>query len=207
MRDSTGNVAPLRVTAYALDGDSLSPQPEPAFVVLDTGAHLAGALLVGDSIGKTVRVVGTVGSLQTQFASVKVTALPDTLVPADSLVFHKSFPTLSTTDPVSAELGVLVRHLLPTPTGVEAVIVRYSIDRAPAGRDGQGPLIVLVNGNVTSSRDTTDATGKAARAARLRLIALNTIGPDTVEISATASYAGRVLGLVQFLVIFTQTSP
>jgi hypothetical protein len=65
----------------------------------------------------------------------------------------------------------------------------------------------LVNGNVTSSRDTTDATGKAARAARLRLAALNTTGPDTVEISATASYAGRVLGLVQFLVIFSQTSP
>jgi hypothetical protein len=209
MRDSTGSVAPLRVTAYALDGDSLSPQPDPTFVVLDTGAHLAGALLVGDSIGKTVRVVGTIGSLQTQFASVKVTAMPDTLVPADSLVFRKSYSLLGgDTEATSAELGVIVRHLLPTPAGVEAVIVRYSIDRAPAS-SGQDSAVVLMNGSARSSRDTTDASGRAARTARLRILNLTpaSTGTDTVEISATASYGGRVLGLVQFLVIFTQTSP
>ena len=40
MRDSLGAVAPLRVVAYGVDGDSVTPQPTPTFVVLDTGARL-----------------------------------------------------------------------------------------------------------------------------------------------------------------------
>ena len=202
MRDSSGSVAPLRVTAYAVDGQPLAPQPEAAFVVLDTGAHLAGALLVGDSVGRTVRVVGTVGSFQTQLATVKVTALPDTLIPADSLVFRKSYSLISgDTVATSPDLSVLVRHVTPSATGVEAVIVNYSIDRAPTG-NGQGPTVVLTSGTMRSSRDTTDASGRAARTARLRLVALSAFGAYTVAVSVTSSYRGRILGTVQFLVIY-----
>lgn len=202
MRDSTGFVAPLRVTAYALNGDSLSPQPTATFVVLDTGAHLAGALLIGDNVGRTVRVVGTVGSLQTQFASVKVTALPDTIVAADSIVHRKAYSiNAGDTVSVSPELSVLVQNLA-TSAGVEAVIVRYVIDRAPP-TTGSGATVVLASGNVRSSRDTTDASGRAARTARLRIAALNRFTTDTVMVSATAAYRGVILGTVIFTIIYT----
>ena len=204
MRDSAGAIAPLQVIAYGLNGLPLTPQPPSSFVVLDTGAHMDGAFLVGDSAGPTVRVVGEVGALQTQFTSVPVTQSPDTLVPADSLVFHKTYSLISgDTAIASPDLSVLVQHLGTPVSGVRAVVVYYTIDSAPTGH-GQGPTARVTNGVVQSNRDTTEATGRASRTVRLRLAALNTPAVDTVAVSATASYRGRVLGAVQFLVIYTK---
>lgn len=55
LRDSTGLASPLRVVAFDVAGDTVQ-NAVTMFVVLDTGAHLSGALLVGDSVGRTVRV-------------------------------------------------------------------------------------------------------------------------------------------------------
>jgi len=203
MRDSTGLAAPLRVMAYALDGEPLSPQPTTTFIALDLYAHFAGPLLIGDSVGKTVRVVGSVGTLQSQLANVKVTASPDTLVAADSILHRKTYSiNAGDTVSISPDLNVLVQHLAATAAGVEAVVVRYAIDQAPAG-NGSGPTVVLANGTVPSSRDTTDASGRAARTARLLIAALGAFAVDTVLVSATSSYAGRVLGTVIFTIIYT----
>ena len=201
MRDSLGLVAPIRVIAYGPDGEPISPEPVASFVVLDTGAHFSGALFIGDSVGKTVRIVGTVGPLQTRPASVKITAIPDTLVQADSLVHNKTYTITGDSVVNSAELAVVVRPA--GSTGVEAVIVYYSIDGAPAS-NGQGPTVVLTSGNVLSSRDTTDGSGRASRTARLRLAALSSLTVDTVHVSATASYRGQVLGTVPFAIIYTK---
>jgi len=204
LRDSTGLVAPLRVTAYDMVGDPVIPQPTATFVVLDTGAHLAGPLLIGDNAGTTVRIVGSVGALQTQPVSVKVTASPDTLTAADSILHHKTYSLIGSDTSVSSpDLGVLVQHRGATTTGVEAVIVRYTIDRAPTG-NGQGATLVLMNGTRLSSRDTTDASGRAARTARLRIAALSAFVADTVLVSATSSYRGRTLGTVQFTIVYTR---
>lgn len=207
LRDSLGVAAPLRVVAYGIGGDTLDPQPPATFVVLDTGARLEGGhYLVGETAGTTVRVVGTVLPLQTQPATVKVTLSPDTLVAADSTVHRKNYTLLAgDTVVTSAELNVIVRHLDTTPSGVEAVIVRYAIDQAPAGEPDRGPAVVLVNVNRASSRDTTDNGGRASRAARLRLAALSTFATDTAIVTATASYRGITLGTVQFTIIYTNT--
>ena len=200
MRDSSGLVAPLRVIAYGLDDAPVTPQPVPSFVVLDTNAHLSGGLLIGDRVG-TVRVVGVVGSVQTRADTIPVTLAPDTLVRAD-LTLHRVSYTLSGDTVVnSAELGVLAQHLLPTATGVQAVVVRYAITKAPTGTSS--PSVVLMSGNRISDRDTTDGNGKASRVARLRLSAINTFA-DTVMLNATASYRGRTLGVVTFTVVFTK---
>jgi hypothetical protein len=204
MRDSLGVVAPIQFIAYGTNGQPLSPQPAISFIVLDTGAHVAGALLIGDSIGARVRIVGAVGSLQTSPDTVKVTTSPDTLVQNDSIVHHKSYSVV-TGDSValSADLAVVVQHRGTTNTGVEAVIVQYTLDRVPTG-NGSGPTVVLVNGSRISTRDTTDASGRAARVARLRLVAMSSFTSDTVLVSATASYRGRVLGTVPFAIIYTR---
>jgi hypothetical protein len=203
MRDSLGVVAPLEVLAYGLDGEPLSPQPAATFIVLDTVAHTAGVLLIGEEPG-TARVVGAVGALQTQPATVKVTLSPDVLVAGDSVLHHKSYSILSgDTVIVSADLNVLVQHLGTPNSGVEAVIVRYSIEQAPTS-NGSGPTVVLFSENAASSRDTTDGNGRAARRARLRLAALATVAEDTVRISATSSYRGQSIGSVQFTVIYAK---
>jgi hypothetical protein len=203
MRDSLGVVAPIQVIAYGSNGQPLSPQPAVSFIVLDTGAHLAGALLIGDSIGRRVRIVGDVGSLQTRPDTVKVTASPDTLVHADSIVHRKTYPVSGDSVVLSGDLAVLVQHFGADTTGVEAVIVRYTIESFPPD-NGTGPTVVLANGSRISSRDTTDANGRASRVARLRLFAKSTFTTDTVLVSATASYRGRVLGTVPFAIIFTR---
>jgi hypothetical protein len=203
MRDSTGAVASLGVIAYALDGEPVSPQPTPSFVVLDRGAHAAGTLLIGDSV-TTVRVVGEVGDLQTLPVSVKVTLSPDTIVAGDSILHRKTYSIITgDTVAASADLSVRVLHFGTDTSGVEAVIVRYSIDEAPAGT-GQGPTVVLVSGNTLSSRDTTDASGRAARVARLRFAALTNSVEDTVRVSATTSYRGSTLGTIQFTIVYTR---
>lgn len=207
MRDSTGSVAPLEITAFGLDGEPLSPQPPSFFIVADTGtiaAHLAGPLLIGDSAGRTVQVLGQVATLQSQQVQVYVTLEPDTLVPADSTIRRVGYSLPNgQTVANSTDLGVIVQHLGPTPSGVQAVIVRYSVVRAPPG-NGTGPTVLLLNGNVQSTRDTTDASGRAGRTARLQLLSLAApTGSDTVEVSATASYRGQILGIVQFTIIYT----
>jgi hypothetical protein len=97
-----------------------------------------------------------------------------------------------------------VLHKGTTTSGVEAVIVRYSIDRAPPGDSTKGPTLLLMNGTTQSSRDTTDASGKAARTARLRITAITALTSDTAVVRATSSYRGRTLGTVTFVLIFNR---
>jgi hypothetical protein len=203
MRDSTGLIAPLSVVAYGVGGDTVKTVT-PTFATLDTGAHLSGAFLVGDNVGTTVRVVGTVAAVQTQPVIVKVTASPDTLVPADSTLHRKSY-SLITGDTVvnTADLTTIVQHI-GTNAGVEAVIVRYSIERAPPGDPTKGPTLLLMSGTTQSSRDTSDANGKAARSARLRITATTATTVDSAFVKATSSYRGRVLGTVTFLLVFNR---
>jgi hypothetical protein len=198
MRDSTGLVAPLRVVAYDVRGDTLYSVPV-TFVILDTGAHLVGPLLVGEDAGTTVRVVGSVAALQTQPTSVKVTLSPDTLVAADSLRFERS----SSSTTLNADLSVLVQHRSGTATTpVEAVIVRYSILRQPASTGG--PAVVLMNTTTPSSADTTDATGRASRTLRLQIPNFVVSPLDSAIVDATAAYSGRVLGTARFTVVYKQ---
>jgi hypothetical protein len=203
MRDSTGIVAPLRIVAFSTAGDTV-PNLFPTFVVIDSGAHLAGALLVGDTV-RTVHVVGSVAAIQSKPEAVIVTLAPDTMKAADSTAHHKSY--LATDSIVNADLSTIVLHTATPPTGVAAVIVRYVIDRAPQGI-GQDPTLVLLNGNIASSRDTTDATGRASRTARLRLLVKDlAISVDTAIVTATSSYRGRTLGVVTFVIEFTRVTP
>ena len=200
MRDSLGVAAPLRVVAYGVDGDTASPQPEPTFVLLDTGAHLADDLLIGDQAGATVRIVGSVAGLQTQQRSVLVTLRPDTLVAEDSAHQVRTFQALQDTT-ASADLNVLVQNLEAPPAGVDGVIVSYEVMRAPPVV-GTGPTVVLLSGSVLSTRDTTANGGKAARTLRLRFAAADPTRADSASVTATASYRGQSLGVVQFTIVF-----
>ena len=203
MRDSTGIVAPLRVVAYDVKGDTVR-NAVLTFVVIDTapGAHLSGAFLIGDKAGTTVRVIGSSEVIQTQPASVKVTLSPDTMVASDSVVHRRAYSLLAGDTVVDANLATTVLHRVTPPTGVEAVVVRYVIEQAPTGING-ARTVFLLNGAAESNRDTSDAAGKATRTTRLRVAAKNMFATDTALITATASYAGRTIGRVLFTLIYT----
>jgi hypothetical protein len=193
MRDSTGLVAPLRVVAFGANGDTVA-NAATTFVAIDTGAHFAGALMIGDNDGRAVRVVGSVEGLQTRPETVKVTVSPDTLVPADSTRHFKTYTVLGDTVVASTELSTVVQH-----TGgasVQAVIVRYALEANPPGAQQ-----TLVNGNTASDRDTTDANGRASRTLRIQRAKKVTGQGDTTTVSATASYKGRLIGRVLFMFI------
>lgn len=201
MRDSTGVVAPLRVVAFGLDDAPVDPQPVVSFLALDTTAHVVGGTLIGDRVG-TVRVVGVVGGLQTRPDTIPVTLSPDTLVPSDSILHRVAYEFTGDTVVHSAELGASVQHRLPNVSGVQAVVVKYAITKAPQGNSA--PTVVLVSGNRLSDRDTSDALGKASRVARLRLNALSNFATDTVQVDASASYRGQTIGVVTFTIVFTK---
>lgn len=206
LRDSLGVAAPLDVIAFGLDNEPLDPQPVRTFVVLDTTAQLVGGhFLVGVDAGTTARVVGAVGSLQTQPVSVKVTLQPDTIVAADTMVHHVSYTLTPPPDTIAqTTLNVNVRNRAAD-AGVDAVIVHFSIDRAPPSIN-EMPSVVLLNGNTRSARDTTE-NGRASLVARLRLGALMKHDTDTVLVSATTAYRGVSLGTVQFMLVFQRTPP
>lgn len=201
MRDSTGAVVPLSIVAFDAAGDTLQGV-QATFVVLDTGAHVVGDLLIGDKESKSVRVVGSAGALQTRPATITVTLSPDTLVAVDSAIYRKTYSVASfDTVATSPDMGVKVQHRA-TGTGVEAVIVRYEIERAPPVISaGTGPTLVLMSGTTPSSRDTTDSNGQAGRSARLRVLAIKP-GTDTAYVTASASYRGQSIGTVRFTLIF-----
>lgn len=201
MRDSLGNVSPLRVVAFDRGGDTIRPDPEASFFLLDTTARLAGALLVGRSAG-TARVVAVVAGLQTQPEAVTVTLSPDTLVAADSLRHVRRVNLLSgDTSFASADLNAIVQHReAATVSGVDAVIVTYTLTRIPAS-GAAGPAVMFVGGGTTPARDTTSNGGRAGRAVRLRVPAQPRL-PDSAVVTATASYRGRSLGSLQFTVVF-----
>ncbi len=201
MRDSLGNVAPLRIVAFDQNGDTVAAPPPVTFILLDTTATLEGDILVGSHTGRA-RVIATVAGLQSRTDTVTVTLRPDTIV-SDSVRFIRGVNPAADTSFASPELAVTVQHRDSTSvSGVDAVIVTYSLLRSPAGGSGgTGPTVVFVGGSAATVRDTTAGGGLAGRAVRLRLAALPQL-TDSAMVAATASYRGQSLGTVTFTIVF-----
>jgi hypothetical protein len=207
MRDTAGNVAPLRVYAFGVGGQADTLQDAAVqFVLLDSGAHMApGGYLIGDSVRSAVRVVGSVASLQTSPAPVNITLRPDSIGSAlTTAIPTVSFDPLDSTAAAnySTALAANVVSLdsVPPP-GVQSVIVRWAITYQPAASVAGAVSAVLVDpsGN-QSTIDTTDANGQATRRVRVRPQAPTT--PDSVIVTVTAQYRGVQLrgSPVQFVV-------
>ncbi|HET9455005.1 MAG TPA: hypothetical protein VFO66_12035 [Gemmatimonadaceae bacterium] len=206
MRDSLGVVAPLRVVAFDANGDTIAA-PGVTFTLLDTTATLVnGDILIGRSTG-VARLIATVAGLQTRLDTARVTLLPDTIVRADS-VRHRRIVSgdrllAGDTSFSSGDLTVIVQSRAGDgATGVDAVVVHYTITRAPAsGPGGSGPTVVFIGGGATTARDTTASGGRAAKSIRLRIPGQPQL-PDSAQVAATASYRGQTLGTVQFTIVF-----
>ncbi len=195
MRDSSGNAAPVHVVAYGTGGGSDTiASAVPTFIVFDRGAHVSpDDYLIGDSVRDTpVRVIGSVGALQTSPMDVYVTARPDSLTsPTASLTDTVRFTPTDSTAVANYSVN-LVATVLDTsvtpPVPVRAVIVHYTIDYAPAGVNGALSGLLVDDAGRASSVDTTDASGQVSRRILVRPEAPTAV--DSFVVSIHAAYAG-----------------
>jgi hypothetical protein len=166
----------------------------PTFILLDRGAHVSpDGYLIGDSVRTTpLRIIGSVGSLQTSSVNVDVTPLPDSMgytstTPVDTVKFVGA-DTAASANFSSALGATIVASGTATNSPVSSVIVRYTIVYAPTPvGNGVAGLLVDPAGH-PSAVDTTDASGQVSRRIRVRPSAPVTI--DSFVVQASAEYHG-----------------
>jgi hypothetical protein len=203
LRDSLGNVAPLRVDAFDGEGNKVD-DAEVRFIVLDRGLSVRpDGIVLGDSIRTSpVRVVAQVRRgadvLQTPEINIDVVPRPDSVTPAQDTTFAPKPVLIADPSNVSSDsLNVKVLSVgtgAAAPVGVRSWIVRYEIISEPGGVNGQRTALFSGAGTARISLDTTDASGVASRTIVLQRTALaEPTGPQDqeVRVSATIRDAGN----------------
>jgi len=193
LRDSTGAVAPLKARLFDAEGDEVTgpleffPQ-EPSLRVI------SGDLLVAESTATgNVGVLASTIGIQSVVRQVEIVeAAPDSLS-ASNLIVPLAWvvpddPQQNTSQPL------VVRVLSGPDSGVRSWVVKFRLEAG--GRiipENDTTQIFLVGDNGRPSyADTTDATGRASRRVRLRVVP-GLIAPDSAVITAFASYRGSPL--------------
>lgn len=194
MRDSLGLVKPIKVSAYNSAGDLITGVGTTWFV-LDTGAAVdVDGILTTTRRDGSVRIVGSVGGLQSPTRIVRIARRPDTLTTAqDSLIeFDYQLP-----DVASNATPTLTVQLRTTDTvgglspGVQGWIVRWrAVHAGDTLAATDTTLATLLTGSgLRTLQDTTPSDGSSSR--RLRIWA-NTLpsGVDSFFVVAEARRHG-----------------
>ena len=187
LRDSTGVVAPLTITAFNYSGDVIE-DAAARFRAVDARVRVDSltGIVVGDSVSETPsRILAVLDGFNT-FINLPVVLRPDTVIEAnarDSL----GYSLTDTTENVSNAMGVRVLHGLAT-TDSAVASFRVTFDMvAPADT----ALARLVNDAGFRTRvDTTDASGGASRKIRIDVTRL-TAPVDSVIVLANVRYRGQ----------------
>lgn len=170
LRDSLGNVAPLRIEAFARNDERL-PDPLATFLptVLPSPISITedGFVTASDTVStvQTVQLVGRVGNrLQTTTASLLVVPQPDSLGRSSPELTQDSLPALDTLRVIVTGLNVKGARV-PVP----GIVVRYRVTGVYGSAPSQGTAILTLDGRTVSrpdslaAVDTTDASGSASR--------------------------------------------
>ena len=203
LRDTLGQLLPLRAVAYGPTGDTIAAPGAPIAYVLapgdtaDTAAsvRLAGAIVVGLRTRSTpARVFAVAGGLQSLPKSIDVVRRPIRLVavvPRDSAVYVAGAQSVVAT--AGSQLRVTADPA-DTAAGVPRVAVRFAVERA-APRIADSVTVVderTVTPTLTptSPLDTTDARGIVGRRAFVYLKP-GAADVDTVVLRAVAAHPAR----------------
>ena len=222
LRDIDGNAIPLQATVYNSRGAELE-DAEVSFVVVDTSGAITldpatGHIVATGARRGTVRVVASVGALQSSPRTIEIVPMPSAVArfgTTDTLRYSFSNPALNTSAPLevrvtrdSANAGVplyLVRFRLANPADtIVARIVDEATRRSPL--DPSGAMHV----------DTTESSGTRAGVAgrRIRLTPGISLGTplDSIVVLADVRHRGvHVTGspvrLVLYVKPITTTTP
>ena len=185
LRDSTGVVSPVKLTAFNYSGDVVAA-PTVRYSAIDRGIRVDSltGIVIGDSVRTAARILARVNGVNGT-ATLAVTLRPDTVILSnarDSL----SYSLTDTASNVSRALGVRLRHgAAAGDTSVASYRVSFRI-LSPS--EAQLARLVDDNGK-TSSVDTTDAGGIAARRIKLDVTRL-TSATDSIVVQAIVRYRG-----------------
>lgn len=185
LRDSTGVIAPVRITAFNFSGEEIAT-PTARFFAVDRGIRVDSltGIVRGDSVRTTARILVSLEGLNAT-VPIAVTLRPDTVTLSngrDSL----SYSLTDTAANVSPAIGVKVFHgVVAADSAVASYFVGFRIvSPATVG------LAQLVDDNRrASSSDTTDASGIASRRIKLDPAKLSTV-TDSVIVEASVKYRG-----------------
>jgi hypothetical protein len=187
LRDTTGALATPVVRAFNFQG-GLITAPPVSFHSADPGVTVdpVTGVVRGDSLLSTpARIVASVGSLQA-VQRIDVTLRPD-LVTAVNANDTLQYSLVDTTLNVSDPLTVKVTHGTPTAdSAVKSYVVSFAVVSS-----GNPELATLIDGARASLVDTTDASGVAGRALRVRPVHLGAVTEDSVIVNATVKYRGE----------------
>lgn len=197
LRDSLGNVAPLRVIAYDRSDveipDVLAmfvPTTAPVPITIDAD----GILTADDSVSavRTVQFVGRIGDrLQTTPASLLIVSQPDSMANASAAALSTTLPALDT-------MQVLVTGVNTSGSrvAVPGIIVSYRITGVYGDATDGATAILTLDGRTVSRPDSTfavDTTDTAGEVSRTLVVA--GAGVDSVVVFARArSLRGLRLG-------------
>jgi hypothetical protein len=199
MRDSAGNVAPVTVTSFNVQGEPIPTIPFATFV-LDTmlRAHFTVThLLIGDKLGN-VTIVGQASGVQTLTVNVPVTVRPTTLLagpkqPDDTL-------RAPATGDSATSIGIKALSTQVRGAGdttVQGVIVRYRITRTLPSSSTTFAAVYIGDKSSPPKPMNADTTGADGVANSRQVVVLTPLltgpvlqQPDSVVVEATASYKG-----------------
>ena len=210
MRDSLGNAAPLRLTAYDGTGKALTGLT-PTYFLIDTGntnrgdSTSAGRI---DSLGflrafstatGAFKVVAVLGGLQTSQTTIPITVAPAVIgatLTTDTLCTLFSNESDSTRT-LSPPLSITFRGADSTPAiGFVAV---YSLRYSPPSVDTVSSAYVSDNNGQPMVRDTSNSSGQTGRRVGLRFQKLANdsvrtgLKQDSVTLDVSARYRGTAL--------------
>ena len=215
LRDIDGNAIPLQATVYNNRGTPIE-DAEVSFIVVDTSGAISvdpatGFMVASGTARGTVRVVASVGALQSSPRIIEIVPVPvraERFGTTDTLRFSFSNPALNTSAPLevrvardSANAGVpayLVRFRLADITDTVAVrLVDDGTRRSPLDPSG------------VTHADTTETAGTRIGVAgrRIRLTPGATIDPalDSIVVFADVRHRGvHVTGSPVRLVLYVK---
>lgn len=211
MRDTVGNVAPLRATVYNSDGDSIADAPIH-FLALDSLHRITLDTTTGIVVGRdtgTVRVVAHVGSLQSQPITVTVVQQPTAIIALDPLVDTLDYLIDFTSGRDTLQnLRVRMVHVDGADTvGVPSYLVRYDFEY-PSGYDnGDSTRVQLVNGASRKAALYATTASDGSTSSALRITPLATPATDSVIVTAHAAQPGGPATPIRFTVHYTIRVP
>jgi len=207
-RNINGAFAPLRIVAFAPNGDTL-PDIVVKFFAADSTNGLVVDSLTGMAFGKALsgsagvvaqvrQANGVGGFIQTNVVAFPVVPVPDSGTRSADTTFTFA-GVVATTDTLNS--GLLSPPLTVTvhaggDTVVQKYVVEFHIDSAPTPRAGSsGPTVVLRGNGADSTIAVTNAAGQASLQLRVRPSAMPQDvqagqKTDTVFVSVRVQYHG-----------------
>lgn len=197
LRDSLGLAAPLHAVAYNASGAVIT-DAGIRYIALDTGLTIDGAgIVTAQARNGAVRIVASVGALQSVSRTLEVARRPDTVIVTGKLVDTLRFTIPdSAARNVTASLGVRVatNDTAGGIIGSKGWLVSYQAfyHGAPLASADTTLASLWAEGSKTSPLDTTTADGAAGRTLRIRSLLLPTT-PDSFVVLATVRHRGAAV--------------